>query len=152
MAQTPPAGHNPAAYAAQHGAAGQSPHAAPAQQQPLPKPLPPLDTILPFPGLQEAPARPAAAQPAHFAPPPAHMGERAGFLRDISAMLAELLRNRPQAVVEETPAITERQLRALGKKHLYMMIRDLEAELAQEKTEKGNLLCAFQAGIRTIDN
>ena len=126
---------------------------APAQQQPLPRPLPPLDTILPFPGIAAAPPvqtaqpRPAAPQPAHFAPPPAHMGERAGFLRDIYAMVAELLRNRPQTEMEETPAITERQLRALGKKHLYMMIRDLEAELAQEKTEKGNLLCAFQAGL-----
>jgi len=125
----------------------------------------PLD-ILPFPGLAPAPPpqKPAAApapqsaplpapppagkhQPAHMAPPPAHMAEKS-FLRDISGMLTELLRNRkPTEAGAEFPAMTDRQLRALGKKHLFMMIRDLETELAQEKTEKDNLLCAFQAGI-----
>ena len=36
--------------------------------------------------------------------------------------------------------LTDKQLRALNRKHLLMMIRDLEKELAQEKKEKENLL------------
>ena len=38
--------------------------------------------------------------------------------------------------------LTEKQLRALSKKHLLMMIYDLEKELAQEKKEKEFLLRA----------
>ena len=78
-----------------------------------------------------------------MAPSPA----RTGFLRDITAMLAEMLRNYKPAEDAEAPVITDRQMRALGKKHLFMMIRDLETELAQEKHEKQNLLCAFSAGM-----
>ena len=36
--------------------------------------------------------------------------------------------------------ITDKQLKALSKKHLLMMIRDLEKELAQEKKEKAILM------------
>lgn len=43
--------------------------------------------------------------------------------------------------------MTERQLRALSRKHLMLMIRDLEAELRQEKAEKKDLLMAYQAGF-----
>ena len=43
--------------------------------------------------------------------------------------------------------ITEKQLRALTKKHLLMMIRDLERELQRERTEKENLLEAYQVGL-----
>ncbi|MCL2105701.1 MAG: hypothetical protein FWH26_01350 [Oscillospiraceae bacterium] len=39
-------------------------------------------------------------------------------------------------------AITEKQLRALSKKHLLMMIYDLEKELEQERREKEFLLRA----------
>ena len=39
-------------------------------------------------------------------------------------------------------SITEKQLRALSKKHLLMMLYDLEKELAQEKREKEFLLRA----------
>jgi len=47
----------------------------------------------------------------------------------------------------ERSAITDQQLRALGRKHLLMMIRDLEMELEQAKQENDNLLLAYQAGI-----
>lgn len=43
--------------------------------------------------------------------------------------------------------ITENQLRALSRKHLLMMIRDLETELQQVKHEHQNLLLAYQAGL-----
>jgi len=44
------------------------------------------------------------------------------------------------------PEMTERQLRALSKKHLLIMIRDLKKALNREKKEKENLLLAYQAG------
>ena len=43
------------------------------------------------------------------------------------------------------PTISKKQLRALSKKHLLMMIHDLERELQQEKEYKGYLLQAYQA-------
>jgi hypothetical protein len=43
-------------------------------------------------------------------------------------------------------AITERQLRALNRKHLLVMILDLENELARERAEKENLFRTYQAG------
>lgn len=45
----------------------------------------------------------------------------------------------------EQPKMTDRQLRALSRKHLFMMIRDLEKELRQAKEEKENLLLAYKA-------
>jgi len=42
--------------------------------------------------------------------------------------------------------ITDKQLRALSKKHLLMMIRDLEKELLREKTEMAHLLGVCGAG------
>ena len=49
---------------------------------------------------------------------------------------------------EETKSvITEQQLRALTRKHLLMMIRDLERELSQVKRERDNLLLAYQSGF-----
>ena len=45
----------------------------------------------------------------------------------------------------QRPRITDKQLQALTKKHLLMMIRDLEKELIQEKKEKENLLMIYQA-------
>jgi len=42
------------------------------------------------------------------------------------------------------PKISDKQLRALNKKHLLMMLRDLEKELAREKEEKENLLLAYR--------
>jgi len=48
---------------------------------------------------------------------------------------------------QKTPGITDRQLRALTKKHLLMMIRDLETELVREKGEKENLLLAYRAAL-----
>jgi len=44
------------------------------------------------------------------------------------------------------PAISEQQLRALSRKHLLMMLRDLEKELHQERSEKEHLLLACRAG------
>jgi len=41
---------------------------------------------------------------------------------------------------EAASIITDKQLRALSKKHLLMMIRDLEKELLREKTEMAHLL------------
>jgi len=48
----------------------------------------------------------------------------------------------------EAAAITQRQLRALSRKHLFIMIRDLEKELVQAKEEKADMLLAYQAGRR----
>ncbi|MCL1896388.1 MAG: hypothetical protein FWG03_07575 [Clostridiales bacterium] len=45
------------------------------------------------------------------------------------------------------PVITDEQLRALSRKHLLMMIRDLELELAQAKKERDSLLIAYKAGL-----
>ena len=41
--------------------------------------------------------------------------------------------------------ITDAQLRALNRKHLLMIIRDLEKDLAREKEEKANLLMVCQS-------
>ena len=43
--------------------------------------------------------------------------------------------------------ITDEQLRALSRKHLLMMIRDLEKELLQAKQERDSLLIAYKAGL-----
>ncbi|MCL2655736.1 MAG: hypothetical protein FWD65_08650 [Coriobacteriia bacterium] len=64
----------------------------------------------------------------------------------------------PQQPVEaaEAPAnktasaasiITDKQLRALSRKHLLIMIRDLEKELARAKEELEDLLLAYRAGV-----
>ena len=53
----------------------------------------------------------------------------------------------PATIETDSPAvsiITKKQLRALTKKHLLMMIHDLERELQQEKEFKGYLLQAYQ--------
>jgi len=55
--------------------------------------------------------------------------------------------NHAAAAEKPAPPMTERQLRALSRKHLMLMIRDLEAELRQEKAEKKDLLMAYQAGF-----
>ncbi|MCL2106593.1 MAG: hypothetical protein FWH26_06015 [Oscillospiraceae bacterium] len=49
---------------------------------------------------------------------------------------------------EEAPPITDQQLRALGKRHLILMLRDQEKELQQLKREKQELLLAYLAGLR----
>jgi len=43
--------------------------------------------------------------------------------------------------------MTERQLRALRYKHLYMLIRDLEEELEQVKKENAQMRLAYQSGL-----
>lgn len=43
--------------------------------------------------------------------------------------------------------MTDRQLRALGRKHLLIMIRDLEQNLAQAMAEREALMQAFQFGL-----
>ena len=48
---------------------------------------------------------------------------------------------------EDSAARTEK-LRALSKKHLLMIIRDLKKELQQEKQEKEYLLLAHQAMLQ----
>ena len=55
--------------------------------------------------------------------------------------------NHVAAAEKPAPTMTERQLRALSRKHLMLMIRDLEAELRQERAEKKDLLMAYQAGL-----
>ena len=45
------------------------------------------------------------------------------------------------------PAITERQMRALSRKHLLLMLRDLEQELLQVTRERDNMLMACRAGM-----
>ena len=49
--------------------------------------------------------------------------------------------------MEEKAKITEQQLRALNRKHLLMMIRDLEKELKQVKRENEIMILAYQAGF-----
>jgi len=53
----------------------------------------------------------------------------------------------PMAESRQTPPITDQQLRALTRKHLLMMLRDLEKELMQERGEKEHLLLACRAGL-----
>jgi len=51
--------------------------------------------------------------------------------------------------IEEGPreaSITKQQLRTLKRKHLLIMMRDLERELRLAKNEKAELLLAYQAG------
>ena len=43
--------------------------------------------------------------------------------------------------------MTGQQLKVLGRKHLLMIIRDLEKELGQVKAEKEELLLAYKAGV-----
>jgi len=45
------------------------------------------------------------------------------------------------------PSITERQMRALSRKHLLLMLRDLEQELLQVTRERDNMLMACRAGL-----
>ena len=45
------------------------------------------------------------------------------------------------------PAFTRRQLRALSRKHLLLMLRDLERELQQTRRERDRMLIACQAGL-----
>ena len=51
---------------------------------------------------------------------------------------------RETGIEPQAPRITDRQLRALNNKHLLIMIRDLEKELAFEKKEKKNLLWVYK--------
>jgi len=53
----------------------------------------------------------------------------------------------PLAESNQAPPITDQQLRALTRKHLLMMLRDLEKELIQERSEKERLLLACRAGL-----
>ena len=43
--------------------------------------------------------------------------------------------------------MTDRQLRALTRKHLYMIIRDLEKDRQQEIKEKEQMLIAYRSGL-----
>jgi len=45
------------------------------------------------------------------------------------------------------PIITEKQLRALSRKHLLMMIFDIQEELIRTKEENEKMLTAYKAGI-----
>jgi hypothetical protein len=45
------------------------------------------------------------------------------------------------------PVINERQLRALSRKHLMMMIYDLQEELIRAQEEKQTLIAAYKAGV-----
>ena len=45
------------------------------------------------------------------------------------------------------PVITDQQLKALTRKHLFIMIRDLQRELRKEKEEKEKLILAYKAGL-----
>ena len=47
--------------------------------------------------------------------------------------------------------ITDKQLRVLNRKHLLLMVRDLEKELEQIKLESQNLLVTFEAGSTRKD-
>jgi len=44
--------------------------------------------------------------------------------------------------------LEESQLRVLRRKHLLMLLQDLEAELRRVKEEKANMLLAYRAGLR----
>ena len=47
---------------------------------------------------------------------------------------------------EPIPVMTKQQLRALSRKHLYIMLYDLTEELRQAQEDKQNLLLAYRAG------
>ncbi|MCL2106272.1 MAG: hypothetical protein FWH26_04320 [Oscillospiraceae bacterium] len=53
----------------------------------------------------------------------------------------------PQSPERAEAAVTEKQLWALSRRHLFVMIRNLEEELRRERKEKEDLLLAYQAGL-----
>ncbi|MCL2508300.1 MAG: hypothetical protein FWF05_03895 [Oscillospiraceae bacterium] len=83
------------------------------------------------------------APDASFSPPAANDNTR-DFWNDIGARAFESGEAGERA---ETSVIGDKQLRALSKKHLMLMLRDLEKELQSEKREKRNMILAFRAGI-----
>ena len=48
------------------------------------------------------------------------------------------------------PVLSEKQLRAMSRKHLLMMIRDLECELAIVRAEKEKTILSFRAGVELL--
>jgi len=61
---------------------------------------------------------------------------------------SELFAKSPESEAAATAlTITDQQLRALSRKHLFIMIRDLEKELSQAKGELAALLLAYQAAV-----
>ena len=49
--------------------------------------------------------------------------------------------------LQNNSKITAKQFRAMSRKHLLFMIRDLENELAEERKKNTELLLAYQAGL-----
>jgi len=80
--------------------------------------------------------RPAAVKPFH--------------LTTMEAMLEETERRYQERKKRAKPVqgstMTDQQLRALNRRHLLIIIRDLEKELKQIREEKENMLIAFRAG------
>ena len=97
--------------------------------------------------LKKSRERAAAAAP----PPMAVQEIRSWEICDTPALHEAHKARAPRQLPEpedapEEAVITQRQLRALKRKHLLIMIRDLEQELRQVKREKTELLLAYQAG------
>jgi|GEM_PF-2758994 len=71
------------------------------------------------------------------------------FLEE-SAPRTQPLTTKTRAANTAQPSITERQMRALSRKHLLLMLRDLEKELLQVTRERDNMLTACRAGMAHV--
>ena len=91
--------------------------------------------VEPAPVKEAAPA-PPEEEPAEEAAPPLPEAQPEEFS----------VRLESRAAPKES-VITERQLRALSRKHLLIMVRDIEKELRQAKEEKESLFLAYNAGL-----
>ena len=67
--------------------------------------------------------------------------------REFIALPMDTQTTTPEPDVQTVPAMAERQLRALSRKHLLMVIRDCTKELEQVAKEKEELLMAYRAGL-----
>ena len=70
------------------------------------------------------------------------------YSQDTLDNISEAFANREKSSNRQAASIiTEKQLRALGKKHLLIMIRDLEKELLLLQRENKNLLLAYETEL-----
>jgi len=68
-------------------------------------------------------------------------------LQDLAEVLAEIRRNNPPREKTVPTDMSDRQMKALGRNHLLMMLRDTQAELDQLRGEYEKLLTGLHAGI-----
>ena len=78
---------------------------------------------------------------------PAALDEALQGANPLSRVLDEGEDYRPPAKANKS-AITDQQLQALSRKHLLIIIRDLEKDLRQAREENDRMLRAYKAGLK----